>query len=339
METTTRDVLGALGVGTDEERIYRALLVNPGSTTSELRQQLAMGHHRLRRELAELERKAIVTRRSGSPARYQPAPPDIVVEALISAREDELNQARLDARELTTLLRTPPEQVQLADLIEILTSREAAAERWVQLQRATRERLEVFVRPPYGQQRIGEDEAVQRSLLDRGIATVGIYDQDALRHPGMLEHIGRMTALGERARVVSRLPVKLALFDRRVALVPLTQPEPHSTVDAGVVVHESALLDALIAMFDLYWQRGSEPTLDRRESEPKATGAEETSVLTLLAAGLKDQAIARQLGVSTNTVRRRITALLHRLGVTTRFQAGLALGRRGWPATDTPEPE
>jgi DNA-binding NarL/FixJ family response regulator len=53
--------------------------------------------------------------------------------------------------------------------------------------------------------------------------------------------------------------------------------------------------------------------------------------VTLLAAGLKDDAIARRLGVSTNTVRRRITALSQRLGVSTRFQIGLALGRQGWP--------
>lgn len=47
-----------------------------------------------------------------------------------------------------------------------------------------------------------------------------IYDEDALRHPGILEHVQRMTELGEHARVVTRLPLKLALFDRRTALVP-----------------------------------------------------------------------------------------------------------------------
>jgi hypothetical protein len=47
-----------------------------------------------------------------------------------------------------------------------------------------------------------------------------------------------------------------------------------------------------------------------------------------LAERLKDEAIARQLGVSPHTVRRRIAALCTRLGVTTRFQAGLALGQQ-----------
>jgi DNA-binding NarL/FixJ family response regulator len=56
--------------------------------------------------------------------------------------------------------------------------------------------------------------------------------------------------------------------------------------------------------------------------------SDEDTIITLLAAGVKDEAIARQLGVSPHTVRRRIAALCKRLGVTTRFQAGLALGQQ-----------
>jgi DNA-binding NarL/FixJ family response regulator len=47
-------------------------------------------------------------------------------------------------------------------------------------------------------------------------------------------------------------------------------------------------------------------------------------LLGLLVAGLKDETIARQLGVSLRTVQRRIAALMHELGARTRFQAGVA---------------
>lgn len=324
--------LAALGVTPDEEEVYRALLVGPGSSAGELQESLGFGQHRLRRALAALERKAMISRRAGVPARFQAAPPDIVVEALISAREDELNRARLAAHELTVLQRRPPEQLRVTDLIEILTSRQAAAERWLQLQRATHTSLEVLVRPPWGQQRIEEDEAMQQSLLERGVVVTGIYDESALRHPGLLDHLRRMGRLGERARVVRHVPLKLALFDRRSALVPLTQPGPTSEVDAGLVVHESSLLDALIALFDLYWQRGAAIDLADPSTGPEPSGADATGVLTLLACGLKDAAIARTLGVSTTTVRRRIAACLADLGAATRFQAGLTLGRQGWRA-------
>ncbi|MGH3385166.1 MAG: helix-turn-helix transcriptional regulator [Nocardioidaceae bacterium] len=326
---TNNRVLGALGVSSDEEHLYRVLLTCPGSTTAELRELSAVGDRRLRAVLAELEGKALITRRGGTPARFQPAPPDIVVEALISAREEELSQARLDVPQLMGLLRTPPTQLRATELVEILTSREAVVERWMQLQRATRGSLEGFMRPPVAQPRVDDDESLQAALFDHGVTSRVIYDQDALRHPGILEHVRRMTELGEHARVVTRLPLKLALFDRRTALVP-THMDAEGGTDAGLVVHNCALLDALVVLFDIYWERGTDVQLDHHATDTSPGTADENTVLTLLAAGLKDEAMAHQLGVSPQTVRRRITAIHRRLGVTSRFQAGLALGRQGW---------
>lgn len=325
-------VLGAIGVSGDEEHVYRTLLEHPGLNTTELRARVEFGSSRLRSALTALERKAMITRRGGTPARFRPTPPDIVVDTLVAQREEELRQVRLAGMGLMELLRHPPEQAQVADIVEILDTREATTERWLQLQGATREHLEVLVRPPYGQRRLSDDEAIQRELLQRGVITRGIYDQNALERPELLNHIRAMGELGEQARVVSNVPVKMALFDRKVALVPLTQPDPASAVDAALVVHESALLDALLSLFDSIWQRGTPAAFGAATT---SRPADEDAVLTLLAGGLKDEAVARQLGVSTNTVRRRISAVLTRLGVTTRFQAGLALSREGWPRSES----
>ena len=320
-------VLGPIGVHTDEELVYRALLQNPRLNVAALQQRVSMSASRVRRTLDGLERKAMVTRRSGAPVTYQPTPPDIVIDTLVAQREDELRQVRLDSSALVDLHRQPSEQAQAADLVEILTTPDAVNERWLQLQSSTRHCLEVLVRPPFGQGRITDDEDVQQTLLDRDILTRGVYDQQALQSVGVLGHIRTMTELGEQARVVSNLPVKLALIDRRAALIPLTQPDPSGAIQAGLVVHESALLDSLLSLFDLMWSHGS-PV--RFSDEPDTRRSQEDAVMTLLASGLKDDAIARQLGVSTNTVRRRISGVLTRLGATTRFQAGLALANEGW---------
>ena len=335
MAATNRKVLRALGVGSDAEDVYRALLTTPGSDAAKLGEATDLRLSRVRSALAELERKAMITRRGGTPARFQPAPPEIVVEALISAREGELTRARLDARELA-LLQTTHEQPHVTELVEVLTSRDAVSSRWMQLQQATRESLEVFTRPPLAQQAVDEHEPLQGSLRAHGVNMRAVYDQEALSHPGAVGHIRRMAALGEQARVVTRLPMKLAVFDRRTALVPLVQSDPKSTVDSGLVVHRSALLDALIALFDVYWRSGAPVRGDDESHGTPKAAADEDAVLTLLAGGLKDEAIARELGVSPHTVRRRIASVIERLGVTTRFQAGLALGRQ---ASGTIDPD
>lgn len=273
-----RLVLGEVGVSPDAEQVYQFLLGAPGATMAEIRRGTGQGRTRLQHAVDELERGALVSRRSGSPARLQPAPPDVVVEALISAREETLHQTRLDAQYLQSLRTVRPEQVQVTELVEVLTSRQSYAERWAHLQATTRESLEVFVRPPFAQIRVEDSEPAQSSLMDRNVVSRGIYDDAALRHPGIVEHARRMAARGEQARVVSELPMKLSLSDRSTALVPFVRSDPARTVDAGLVVHESALLDALTALFDLYWERGTELNLGTGQGSGVADPADEDTV-------------------------------------------------------------
>ena len=326
-----RHVLAPLGVDNDAEEIYRALLAHPGSSAADLRGHTGVRPERLRRALVELARRAMVTEQPGAPTRYQPSPPDAVVDVLIAACEKELKQVRLETRRWKTQRITSPDQLRVNELVEIVPSREAYDQRWQQIQQATKTTLEVFVRRPFVQPlaepQLDGHEDLQASLLARGVESRGIYDDDALQTPGILDHVRRMTRFGEAARVVSHLPLKLVLSDRKTALIPVVQSDPESTYEGALVVHQSTLLDALVTLFDIYWERGTEVVLDERDVNGHSASDEET-IITLLAAGLKDEAIARRLGVSAHTVRRRIGALCTRLGVTTRFQAGLALGQQ-----------
>lgn len=58
--------------------------------------------------------------------------------------------------------------------------------------------------------------------------------------------------------------------------------------------------------------------------------AKELEVMRLIAEGLKDDAVARRLGVSEVTVRRRIRRFRARVGATSRVQAAVEACRRNW---------
>ncbi|MFB9905587.1 helix-turn-helix transcriptional regulator [Allokutzneria oryzae] len=95
----------------------------------------------------------------------------------------------------------------------------------------------------------------------------------------------------------------------------------------ALVIRPSSLLTALSNVFETLWKvavpasaAGPGPVVDDRERQ----------VLTLMASGATDDAIARRLGLSRRTVVRRMAELLRRLGATTRFQAGVQAARRGW---------
>ena len=87
-------------------------------------------------------------------------------------------------------------------------------------------------------------------------------------------------------------------------------------------MHPCALLDALIEMFWLLWDQAV-PVVPAAKADPT-----DARLMTLLAAGFKDDAIARQLALSSRTVGRRVAELMETLGARTRFQAGIHAQRR-----------
>jgi DNA-binding NarL/FixJ family response regulator len=95
-------------------------------------------------------------------------------------------------------------------------------------------------------------------------------------------------------------------------------------------VSRSAILDALIALFEAEWTQAT--PIPGTSSAP-GTGApdSETAALpAMLAAGMTDASIARSLSWSMRTTQRRMRQLMTDMGVTTRFQAGIAAREKGW---------
>jgi DNA-binding NarL/FixJ family response regulator len=86
---------------------------------------------------------------------------------------------------------------------------------------------------------------------------------------------------------------------------------------------------ALVRLFELLWEQACPLPRWRPEDPVATTGALDVELLRLLATGMKDEAIARDLGISLRTLGRRMATLLERLGARTRFQAGLQSARKG----------
>jgi DNA-binding NarL/FixJ family response regulator len=115
------------------------------------------------------------------------------------------------------------------------------------------------------------------------------------------------------------------IADDRMALAPL---HPGGDVSSAIIVHPSALLDALGALFEGVWQRA----LPLAAFQENPTGelvldAQQRRLLQLLASGCTDETTARYLQVGARTVQRQIHALMELFSVRTRFQLGLRAAR------------
>lgn len=324
--------LSAVGVTAPEERTYRALLRRRTATPSEIARDLGVAAGRARAQLEELETKGFVSRTPGRVVRFVAAPPDVAVEASIHRQLGQIEQARMSALRLAEEFRSGTATSTPVEVVEVVLGREAMLQRWAQVQQIAVKELVAFDTPPYSRPpaEINVDEEV---ALNQGVGYRIIYSREALEYPGMLPHIERYMAAGEDARVLADLPMKLDIADRKLGLIPLSIGDP-GRIEGGLLVHPSPLLETLAFLFETLWERavplrvalGSEgPAVWERDAV-----LEYQQLLPLLASGLKDEAIARQLGVAVRTVHRRVASLMEELGAQTRYQAGLQAARRGW---------
>jgi DNA-binding CsgD family transcriptional regulator/sugar-specific transcriptional regulator TrmB len=316
-------MLRAVGVEEFDEQVYRALLRRPGATADDLGSIVDSTTEPVVAALSRLAGLGLI-RATGSGG-YTPNDPEPALAALVHRREAELQAVRSTSVELAAdfqigRLRANPER-----LVEVVTGAGDIYRRTMELYEGASSEILAFERPPYAVPADFDETATERPLLDRGVTLRVVYSAEALAAPGKFDTVRALAEHGELARTLPALPLKLMIVDRRAARVSLTT-DTYAT-ESVAIIQSSGLLDALIALFEAYWER----------AHPIGGGAvaaelsgEEARVLELLSAGFKDEAIARNLRTSMRTVGRRVERILARLDATTRFQAGAQAVRRDW---------
>ena len=325
-------MLGAVGISEFDERVYRLLLGQPDEPLAAIADALAVSPSRVRTVVARLARLGLLRRIA--PGRYEPIGPETALTALVSRRrletEAALDGVRAAAEDFAQLFQT----ARLRDpgrWVEVLSGRETVNRRVDELTQSVQTHLWVLDRPPYMKQVAGIPDtneaeiAETESLIASGVDIRTVYCPESMQRPGRFDVLVRLAEAGEQARMLPDLPFKLRIMDLRVAVVSLTG----GVYDNIALIHPSGLLDALIELFKAYWERAT-PLLGAQQPADDEPSDEDLLLLRMLKAGLKDETIARQLGVSARTATRRIAAVIERLGATTRFQAGAEAAARGW---------
>ena len=130
---------------------------------------------------------------------------------------------------------------------------------------------------------------------------------------------------GEEQRVSLVPPSEFAIFDDQAVVAVAEWANPAADY---VLIRDPMVIAAFTALFDRSFARAL-PV-----ATPGAGIDDDAELVRLLELGLKDESIARYLGCSLRTVRRRMAQLMDRYGVQTRFQLGVAAARAGLVALD-----
>lgn len=326
--------LRALGVDAVEEQVYRHLIRHPGALARDIAGQLGLSPRRVLRLLDGIERKGLARHSPEQPRRYHAAAPDMAIEALVLKQQEDLQRARVLAQELqeaALAMRGGGTPEHMVELVATSTGERLVFE---QLYLGARHELVTLMRPPMRVSRMQPpfDLGLQMQAHERGVRFRTLVDDAFLDLAGGLSYLSAEMEAGVEARRVAHLPFKLVMADRRTAIIPLRLEQSDNHI---LVVRSSALLDALYALFEILWQRGSPVTRSLAgtlEIEADAPACETVSdgsnLLALMALGLNDKSVAHELGISARTLERRMAELMRELGARTRFQAGYLAGLR-----------
>ncbi|MFF7551637.1 helix-turn-helix domain-containing protein [Streptomyces olivaceus] len=324
-------MLGALGLEDTHEAAYRALVSVGAADVPDLARRLARGERDTEGALRRLEQHGLAARSSARPGRWVAAPPGVALGALLTRQRHELEKAELAATLLAEEYRAAAAEPAVHDLVEVVTGGAAVAQRLLQLQLGAHDEVCALVTGDpgvvTGVENDAEEQAADRSVRHRVVVERSVLDQ-----PSGITELTAALGRDEQVRVVDRVPAKLVVADRSLALVPLTS---HSSEPAALVVHAGGLLELLSGLFESVWRDalplrlGASGVTGHGPQEPDGTDLE---ILSLLLAGLTDASVAKQLDLGLRTVQRRVKHLMELTGVTTRLQLGWHAYERGWVA-------
>jgi DNA-binding NarL/FixJ family response regulator len=320
-------MLTALGASDAEDRVYRYLATTVSVTDEEIRRATGLPLDDIHEALKSLEERGLLGTTDDIPMRYVAASPG-AVEAMIANQLRELRDAQGTLDRLTTKYRAEHLARESGSAFEIIRGQEALRQRSIHMLHSARIEVLNMIKPP-----IIAVQSQDRVVPGDGVGGRLIFETSSLEAPDALDAVqaGMRARSIDEVRVHTKLPAKMLITDRALALVPLAQRD---TTPVGVLVHPSVLLDSLVALFEYVWASSARLYVDNAESRPpdadSPLSAEDRRLLSLLLSGLTDEAIAAHFHVSVRTIQRKVHNLMEAANVRTRMQLAWEAARRSW---------
>ncbi|MFE9499885.1 BTAD domain-containing putative transcriptional regulator [Streptomyces collinus] len=281
--------------------------------------------------LARLTQLHLIEPASGESGRWRPVSPNVAMARAVVPLEEEARDRARHAesvrRQIAMMLPVYQEQLRnkpqhgievISDegVLHDLLSHELTACTSVLAAQATAD--------PFG---LGRAQFLEAAA--NGAQVRGLFQHSNRYNNPSLGFFEEATALGASMRTVNDIPVDVMVFDRSACFILLrsaAEGAEGKTLDRpdalSVVVRHPLVVSLAVDVYERAWASATQ--FETANSQPiQITDEIRQSILRLLAAGCKDEYVARHVGISVRTCRRHIAAILAELGATSRFQAGV----------------
>jgi sugar-specific transcriptional regulator TrmB len=263
MENDYQAKLEKWGLSRAQAQVYLALVSHPKTLgASALAAVAGVPRPSVYSVLESLVDKGMVRNGEGYGSQFAALPPEETLPRLMAADKERVAERELLTGDLVKglgLLAGRKEKSSETELVEILRDPRSAEAGFRKLQREAENEVDVLVKAPLGLKSLNrQGNPAERESLRRGVKHRAIYESALLEDEYVAPFLKGWIEAGEQAREYKgKLPVKLVLFDSKIAWMPLEIDALRHPVVRCVIRHH-ALGQALRLLFEYLWKE-SEP--------------------------------------------------------------------------------
>lgn len=310
--------LAPWGIDPRAEDLYRQLLRHPGISNEELVREHGWKGDELEASMRALVRARLVRTTDDG---HAPVSPIMAIDELVIAEEARLTSRVQQLEEARAALRSYASEYRVAPSTELPAAEVISFGLWDDTM------LQNMIAASDGPLRVVYSRFLNEpaarlaqlgKIIQLGYPMQVLMPSILLGNENIMPILQGLEGVNAQIRLGTDAKSSFTVFGT-MAASSLTNPEDFRS--DRLVLRVPAVINILTSYFESIWQHAL--PLNTQEVD------EATRVIALLGEGLKDESIARQLGISLRTVRRRIADFMDEIGAETRFQAGVEAQRRG----------
>jgi HTH-type transcriptional regulator, sugar sensing transcriptional regulator len=273
-----------LGLGINEAKSYISLLERDTMSVTEIARLAKIPRANAYEALETLLAKGFCISKPGKIRQYSALDPVLLQEKAIhlidnhfegeiSKLHDKQDQILLEkkaarerlanlAKDLKPLYHNSRSNGNPMDYIEIIKDPFQIHKKFIELIGEAREEVLIFSKAPYtGPQEVLKEQTEKQSEpLKQGVTIKSIYEipSEKKEWEWWYNDIVAAAILGEQARVIKALPMKMVVIDEMVVMLPMEDPISSGTSFTAQIITHSGLAKTLKLSFEALWEKAED---------------------------------------------------------------------------------
>lgn len=248
-----------LGLPKRESEIYLALLQRNKFSAGEISKITSISRNKSYEILQNLVKKGLCNESYKNGIKvFSCVKPKIVMKNMLSDLEKKKIIANELEKGLTEIFEKKGTDESPLDYIEVITDKEQIKEKTELITMNTHKELLVFTKPPYAcsfeDNMKEETHSIKKKVLNRSLYEYKNLKPDEIRK--LIKNIEACQYIGEEARIIDELPMKLFISDEEVTMLALNDRVSLKSTFTTIIINHPSFAKAQKEVFESYWAKG-----------------------------------------------------------------------------------